>query len=147
MITPAPTSRIAPHLARGIFERAVADTATKPAYIVFSVPDTSYQLHLRPTALVATPTGKRLVGTIRVKSRRLDVVETGGRYVEPVMGRPRRVQGTVIAVDAATNTVTVNAGVSIACELTDARQTASQFQAGQLVSADVMDGATFTSEV
>ena len=144
MITPAPTSKIAPHLARGLLEHVVVETATKPAYIVFSVPDTSYKIHLRATVPITSAVGKRLVGTVRVKARRLDVVDTGGRYVEPVFGRPRRVQGTVVSTDAAANTVTVNAGVPIACELTDPRQSADQFQPGQLVSADVLDGATFT---
>jgi len=146
MIAPAPTSKIAPHLARGILDRTIAQTATRPARVVLAVPDTSYQLHLLPTASITTPVGKGLVGTIRVKSRRLDAVETGGRFVEPVMGRPRRVQGTVVATDAAANTVLVNAGVPIHCELTDPRQNASQFQPGQMVSADVHDGASFAPE-
>ncbi len=146
MIAPSPTSKIGPHLARGVLERSIAETATRPARIVLAVPDTSYQIHLLPAAPVASAPGKRLVGTIRVKSRRLDIVQTGGRYVEPVMGRPRRVQGTVVSTDAGTNTVLVNAGVPIHCELTDARQSAAKFQPGDLVSADVLDGATFTPQ-
>lgn len=144
MITPAPTTKIAPTLARGILQAVVPETATKPGYIILQVPDTSYQLHLRPASAVATAVGKRLVGSIRVRARRVDDVQTGGRYVEPVAGRPRRVQGTVVAVDTGANTVTVNAGVPIELELTDARQSASQFEAGHLVSADVLEGATFT---
>jgi hypothetical protein len=144
MITPSPTTRIAPHLARGVLERAVAQTATRPAYVVISVPDTSYQIHLLPTAPVTSPVGKRIVGTIELSARRIDSVETGGRYLEPVMGRPRRVQGTVIA--AGSDTVTVDAGVPVICRLTDARQSPGQFKPGDLVSFDALEGATFTPQ-
>lgn len=146
MITPAPTSRIAPHLARGILDSVVVESATKPAYLVLDILDTSYKLHLRPTTAPHTPIGKRIIGTIHAKARRIDTVGTGGRYVEPVEGRPRRVQGSVIASDESTNTITVNAGVPIVCTVTDERQKAKQFQKGQFVSFDVLDGATFTPE-
>jgi len=146
MITPAPTSKLASHLARGILDSVIAESATKPAYLVLDIPDTSYKLYLRPTIAPQTLVGKRIVGTIHAKARRVDTVGSGGCYVEPVEGRPRRVQGSVIATDESTNTITVNAGVPIICTVTDERQKAKQFQRGQFVSFDVLDGATFTAE-
>jgi hypothetical protein len=144
MIEPSPTSKIAADLARGTLHSVVAESATKPGYIVLRVPNTSYEMHLVPTeSVVATP-GQRITGRIRAKARRVDVVGTGGRYVEPVYGRPRRVQGTIVGVDVAANTITVNAGVPIICEVTDARQQASAFTEDSFVSFDVLDGATFT---
>jgi len=142
MITPSPTSKLQPGQARGILEAIVAETATRPGHIVLGVPDTSYQLHLLPTAAVGTAVGGRLVGTIRATARRIDAVGTGGGYVEPVAGRPRRVQGRVLSVDG--GVVVVDAGVPIHCTPTDPRQAAASFEAGQLVSMDVLDGATFT---
>jgi len=71
-------------------------------------------------------------------------VGTGGRYVEPVYGRPRRVQGSVIAIDQANNAVVVDATIPIHCTPTDPRQKATDFQPGQFVSFDVLEGATFT---
>jgi hypothetical protein len=143
MITPSPTTTIDPVIARGTLAEIVSATATRPGYIKFAVPNTSYELHLIPTGAApsADRVGKRLLGTIRAKARRIDIVETGGRYVEPVFGRPRRVQGTVIK--AVADTVVVDAGIPIHCTPTDARQAAAQFQPGQLVSFDVLDGATF----
>lgn len=130
-------------MARGVLEEIVAPSATKPGYIVLSVPNTNYRLHLQTDAsLDAARVGKRLIGRITTQARRVDVVQTGGRYLEPVFGQPRRVQGTVIAIDAANNTVTVNAGVAINCVITDKRQNAAQFEAGQVVSFDVLDGAS-----
>lgn len=146
MITPSPTTKIAPYLARGVLGSLHQATATKPAYLVLEVPNTSYQLHLLPLGAVSVSPGKRLVGVIRVQARRVDNVKSGGRYVEPVAGRPRRVQGVVIATDMSSNTITVNAGVPIVLKLTDERQRADQFKESDFVSCDVLYGATFTPE-
>lgn len=150
------TAAAQPTAARGVLTEVVAATATKPGYIVLSIPGSSYQLHLRPVgelaARVGAPgVGKRLVGTITVEARRIDRVQSGGRYVEPVIGRPRRVQGRVTGVDLASGTMTVDAGGAIAvdglplpirCKPTDPRQRADQFAVGEMVSMDVLDGAT-----
>lgn len=145
MITPAPTTPIDPATARGTLAEIVQATATRPGYIVFAVPNTSYAMHLR---CEATPgperVGKRLLGTIRAQARRLDVVATGGRYVEPVMGRPRRVQGTVVRTES--GKLVVDAGMPIHLDLTDERQKSEDFTAGQMVTCDVLDGATFTPQ-
>lgn len=144
MITPAPTTKIDPALARGVLVEVVPATATKPEFVKITFPNTSYEIHLLPTAPIATAPGKRIIGTIRAKCRRIDVVGTGGRYVEPVYGRPRRVQGSVIAIDQANNAVVVDATIPIHCTPTDPRQKATDFQPGQFVSFDVLEGATFT---
>jgi hypothetical protein len=149
MITPSPTSKIDPHLARGVLLEKTPATATRPAYVTIHIPNTSYELKLVsgvPVEAIAAAPGKRIIGRIRAQARRVDVVKTGGRYVEPVYGRPQRVQGAVVSVDAEHNTITVNAGVPITCELTDRRQRADQFQPGQFVSFDVLEGAGFTPE-
>ncbi|MEK6702549.1 MAG: hypothetical protein AABZ53_09815 [Planctomycetota bacterium] len=146
MISPAPTTRLAPYLTRGVLAQNVAATATKPAHIVLEILNTSYQIHLLPGGPVTTPVGKRIVGVVRADARRVDIVKSGGRFLEPVAGRPRRVQGTVVGRDASANTITVNAGVPIVLKLTDARQRADQFEDGAFVSCDVCDGATFTPQ-
>lgn len=146
MITPSPTTKISPELARGVLSAVVAATATKPAYITVSVPDSSYELHLRPAGSITAAVGKRIVGRIEAQARRIDTVQTGGRFIEPVAGRPRRVQGHVVAIDASANAITINAGVPIRCTLGDARQQASSFEVGQFVAGDVVDGATFTQQ-
>ncbi len=140
MITPSPTIKIDPSLARG----ELLSFGPSNSYIVMGVPNTSYQLHLVPTAPVTTQPGKRLIGTIRLEARRVDAVGTGGQFVEPVFGRPRRVQGTVIA--HAGNALVIDAGIPIHAVLTDARQKAEQFAVGQLVSFDAVAGATITPQ-
>lgn len=144
MIYPAPTTKIDPRLARGTFTGPEPATATRPALARVSFPNSSYELHLVPVSPISTAPGKRIIGTIHAKARRIDTVGSGGRYVEPVAGRPRRVQGVVISIDS--GQVIVDAGVPIHCTPTDPRQAAEQFQAGQFVSFDVLDGATFTPQ-
>ncbi|CAN5800165.1 hypothetical protein BH11PLA1_BH11PLA1_13490 [soil metagenome] len=150
-----PTSAPALH-ARGILAALVPASATKPAYAVITIPGSSYALHLLPlgdAGALAGRIGARVTGTIECSARRVDLVGAGGRYVEPVLGRPRRVQGSIIAIDAAANTLILNAGgatvvdglpLPIRVKLTDARQQAAQFALGACVSMDVLDGATFT---
>lgn len=144
MIHPAPTSKIDPTLARGVLESVSERTKTDPGHIVVSFPNTSYETHLRPTAEITAEIGKRIIGTIRVEARRLDVVDTGGKYIEPVYGQPRRIQGRVIAIVPETNSVVADCGMPVHLHLTDARQKASDFAQGDLVTCDVRDGATFT---
>jgi hypothetical protein len=145
MITPSPTTALEVGIARGTLLEVVAETATRAAYIKFAVPNTNYELHLRPTGPIQTPPGKRLIGVIRAQARRIDVVETGGEYIEPVYGRPRRVQGTVLRTEG--GAIVVDAGAPIHCTPTDPRQKADQFSAGQFVSFDVLDGASFEPRV
>ncbi|HRJ49800.1 MAG: hypothetical protein KF787_08195 [Phycisphaeraceae bacterium] len=143
MIEPSPTTRIAPHLTRGVLHEVVAQSATRPGHIVLRIPNTSYLLSLIPVGPLEIPTGKGLIGVVRARARRVDTTGTGGRFIEPVQGRPRRVQGFVIGTDPGARTITVEAGVPMVCELTDERQFPSDFTPGQFVGFDVMDGATF----
>jgi len=116
----------------------------EPMTAVVTLPGTDYRLHLVvDEAAVAKlpPAGKRLAGTIRARAKRVDKVHTGGRYIEPVYGRPRRVQGLVIAIDDAHNTITVQAACPMVCELTSPGQKAGEFADGDLVSFDVEKGA------
>jgi hypothetical protein len=146
MIHPAPTSRIDPSLARTTLAELVPASATKPAIVKLNVPNTSYELHLRPTGAITGAPAKRLIGTIAAQARRIDMVETGGRYLEPVYGRPRRVQGTVVSGDDSRRVLVIDAGVPIHLTLGDQRQRPSDFAPGTLVSCDVLDGATFTPQ-
>lgn len=148
MIHPAPTLPLAPDLARGTLVQHVAATATEPAYVVVSFPNSDYKIHLLPVGPAVGEPGERVIGLIRAEAKRVDVVRSGGRYVEPVMGRPRRVQGSIVAVNPQQNSITVHAGVPIVCKLTAPdrlgdKQQASAFQVGQFVSFDVLRGATF----
>ncbi|MGD9688896.1 MAG: hypothetical protein AB7K52_01930 [Phycisphaerales bacterium] len=150
------TAPAAPTLARGTLESVTPPTATRPASIVLTIPGSQYRLHLHPAGgleAIRTPIGKKIAGTINCQARRVDAVTTGGRLIEPVDGRPRRIHGTVLAVNPSAGTITVNAGgssavdgvsIPVIAKLGDARQRPDQFAVGALVAFDVLAGATFT---
>jgi hypothetical protein len=130
----APTTQTDPTLAHG----TLAESAD--AKVVLVLPGTDYRLHLAVATPPPAKPGDRVTGRIFARARRVDVVGAGGRYIEPVYGRPRRVQGSVVATDRATNTIVVKAVCPFTCELT-AGQQAADFKVGQLVSFDVERGA------
>ena len=146
MIHPAPTDKLATGLARGVLKEAVPATATKPAHVRLSFANTSYVLYLLPAAPVRAEPGDKVVGTIQARARRVDTVPSGGKFVEPVIGRPRRVQGRVVGHGSSSgqDTIIVDAGVPMHFTLTDGRQHARDFPVGDMVSFDVLDGAAFT---
>lgn len=149
MHTPAVSSH-----ARGTLVQIAAASATKPAFIVLALPGSNYQLHLRPTCAIeslAPRLNKPISGTITVQARRVDIARTGGRFIEPLVGRPRRVQGTVLARDTSANTLTLSAAgasavdgpdLPVVLKITDPRQRAEHFELGLLVGCDVLDGGT-----
>ena len=113
--------------------------------IVLSIPGTDYRLHLVTKGGVSAPVGEKVEGRIMAQARRIDVIKSGGLYIEPIEGRPRRVQGRVIGVDEAADCVIVSAGVPVCCK-TDGRQKPSDFKVDQMVTMDVLPGAVFKPE-
>lgn len=122
--------------------RAVLDEATNDR-VVLTFPNTNYRLHLKVLKAPSTPVGKRIHGTVRVGARRIDNVRTGGAYIEPVYGEPRRVQGDVLAIDTADQTITINAGPCPIVVKVGPLQKAEQFKPGDFVSFDALSGASF----
>jgi hypothetical protein len=135
MITPSPTTKIDPRLARGVLKEI------HPGHIVLEIPNTSYAIHLIPHGLITAEPGKRIIGKVRTKSRRIDIVKTGGRFIEPVFGKPRRMQGTVTANEGGSLVVDVTIPVTV--EPGDARQKAADFPVGTLVAFDLPEWPTF----
>jgi hypothetical protein len=127
MIEPAPTTRIDPTIARATL---IEDAPEGGGVVTLGFANTSYQVHLRTDGPTGVAPGKRVLGRIEARAKRIDKVKTGGRFIEPVYGRPRRVQGRVIGV--ADGRVVVDAGMPIHCAPTDPRQQASDFSPWRL---------------
>ena len=113
-----------------------------PEKLVLAVPGSDYRLQLVPTGAIDAGVNDRISGTITAKAQRVDVIKAGGRYIEPVFGRPRRVQGRIIGGDVKANTLIVLASVPVTVTLMP-HQRAIQFATGQMVSFDVEPGAGF----
>jgi hypothetical protein len=128
------------HLAAGELAQKSND------HLVLAVPGTDYRLQLAAAGPIPAQVGDRVRGTIRAQAMRVDVIASGGRYIEPVYGRPRRLQGRIVGGDVAANSIVVHTGpVPVVCTLA-VNQKAGQFAVGQLVSFDVRSGASFTLE-
>ena len=144
MLHPAPTSKIDPKLARGVLAELGPVIAGRSESCVLEFANTNYRLHLAPTTEIKTPVGKRIIGTINASVRRIDIVRTGGRFIDPIYGSPRRIQGVIVEVtDSA---IVVNACVPIHCVPTERGQAPSDFEPGQFVGFGVLPGVTFTPE-
>ncbi|MCC6680188.1 MAG: hypothetical protein IT445_04715 [Phycisphaeraceae bacterium] len=104
---------------------------------------TEYRLHLQASRPLAAEVGRRVTGVIRARAKRVDKVGIGGRFVEPVFGRPRRVQGRVVGRDEQARLIFISCGPVVVCQLTDARQSATDFADGNFVACDLEPGATF----
>lgn len=113
-----------------------------PTTIILGLPGTDYQLHLLVDAAIGADLGKPITGRIDARAKRVDVVRTGGRFIEPVYGRPRGLQGRIAAIDPAANAITIHCGCPFVCQLV-ASQKATAFSQGILVRFDIERGATF----
>lgn len=111
--------------------------------IVLALPQTDYRMQLVVEIDPKVEVGQKITGTIHATARRVDVIPAGGAYVEPVAGRPRRVQGRIVGGHPPSRTIYVKAGPTLICSLSDERQQPDDFLIGQLVSFDVEAGAVF----
>lgn len=126
------------HLATGIL------LEVDEGRIILGLPGTDYRLYLEVDRRISTPLNKPITGRITTRARRVDRIPRGGRFIEPIYGRPRRLQGRITATDAQSNTITVTAGgnCSFVCQLV-VNQIAGDFSPGWLVGFDVESGAAF----
>ena len=75
--------------------------------------------------------------------------DAGGRFIEPVHGQPRIVQGTVSRVDAANDRLLMDIVIPmwITVETGVTGQSASDFQTGELLNFYLESGTRFVPEV
>jgi hypothetical protein len=148
MLDPAPTTQIPADLARAKVLEFREAQGNRPAFAVLGFSNTDYGIYLEPADESDAETaisriGKKIHCLIHIHARKVTISGAGGRFVDPISGVPRRVQGTVLAVDAESNTLAVNAGVPVHLILTAPGQHASDFAVGDFIGCDVYSGATF----
>lgn len=111
--------------------------------VTIAKPETNYALELVVDEPVTRAVGEKVRGEVRVNAARMDVIETGGKYIEPVDGPPRRVAGRIVEIDGAANLVIVDAGpFNVVCT-PHPLQKASKFRVDQMVTMGVKPGASF----
>lgn len=89
--------------------------------------------------------GKRVLGTIHAPAWKADIVKLGGNYVEPLFGRPRRMQGTVLAVNVPNNELTVHVGYDVTVQL-PAKYKVADFPVGARIAWDNLEIPTLVLE-
>lgn len=111
--------------------------------VVVGIDQTHYRLHLSCDGQMSADVGDRVRGVIGAKVWKVDFVSSGGAYIEPVYGRPRRIQGRVVGSMADGNRVVIEVcGCRITGEVPE-RWPVDQMQLGGLVALDVEPGAVF----
>jgi hypothetical protein len=115
--------------------------------VTLRCPGTNYcnSFAIQEDAVVKLSPGKRVRGKIHAPAWKVDRVELGGNYVEPLVGRPRRMQGTIISVNAAANELTVQVGYEAIVTLPESLR-ADAFKPGERVGWDNIEIPTFELE-
>lgn len=113
---------------------------------VLAIARTNYRLHLSIDAPPQTTIGRRIRGVITLPVWKVDRVSSGGAYIEPVIGRPRRVQGRVVQTIEGANQLVISTGsCRMLADLPD-QYAAADYPPGTRIALDVYDGATFRPE-
>lgn len=114
-------------------------------HIVLAVPATDYRISLVLDGEVPgdLELNDWITGIVRAEAQRADVMKAGGRFIEPVFGRPRRIQGRIIGGDVSENIIVVDCGIKVHARLMSL-QNAGNFMTEQLVGFDIESGASFT---
>lgn len=86
--------------------------------------------------------GTRVVGEVYAIARKAEIVSLGGNYVEPLFGRPRRMQGMVLEQIVARNELRVQTGYEVTVKLPE-NQPVAEFPTGSHVGWDNADWPEF----
>lgn len=108
----------------------------------FSVPGTQYRLDLAVAGGLDGSVGRRVRGRVRGRALRMHRAGAGGNFIEPLQGRPRIVQGTVLAVDPGANEVILDLVVPVRVAM-QAGQSATAFSTGDVVNFYMEPGTRF----
>ena len=102
------------------------------------VPGSNYRCTFKCTGAAALRVGQRVAGVVRAPARKAEVVSDGGNYVEPLFGRPRRMQGRVVEQHPKTNELLVQVGYPVRVKLPHG-QSVVDFPVGSRVGWDNAD--------
>lgn len=116
-------------------------------WIELALPHSDYIMHLRldiDPSRVSAPVGKRIRGHASADAMRFHQASGGGRFIEPVVGEPRIVAGTVLHVDRAGGRVLIDCAMPIWIRPEEADQDWSVFEERALVTGYLRSGTVFT---
>jgi hypothetical protein len=120
----------------------ILEEAPTETLVVLGVHGTDYRLELTPAVAPAdfpplrSERNRRIRGVISARALKMHQASAGGRFIEPVHGRPRIVQGTVYAVDAENDRLLMDVVVPmwVSVESAVTGQSASDFSQGDMLN-------------
>jgi hypothetical protein len=111
--------------------------------VTLRTPRNNYRTIFRlPDGAVVPGPGEPVHGEIRALAWKAEPVSLGGNYIEPLEGRPRRMQGNVLEVIAASNELRVKTPYEVIVKLPEKYQ-AAQFPIGTRVGFDCIEVPIF----
>ncbi len=113
--------------------------------VTLKTPNANYRNTFKCSSAADLVVGKWVSGRIHAPARKIDVVSEGGNYVEPLFGRPRRMQGLVLQQNPAENSLLVQTAYKTTVQLPPHQQ-ASDYPAGSRVGWDNADWPEFQVE-
>lgn len=113
--------------------------------VTLKTPNANYRNTFKCATAADMVVGKRVTGTVHAPGRKIEAVSEGGNYVEPLFGRPRRMQGLVLRQNIADNSLLVQTAYDVTVQLPSDQQ-AADFPAGSRVGWDNADWPQFVVE-
>jgi len=91
--------------------------------------------------------GQVISGSIYAPAWKAEAVEMGGNYVEPLLGRPRRMQGTILSQRIESNELTVQVGYPVTVVLPREHYDVARFAVGSRIGWDNIEMPQFAPDV
>ena len=113
-----------------------------PETAVFAIPGTDYRIELLVEGLDEALVGTRVRGRIHGQALRMHRTSAGGNFIEPLAGRPRIVQGTIIAIDPGRNEVLIDLVVPARVAMFEGEH-ATSVATGEMVNFYMEPGTRF----
>jgi hypothetical protein len=114
--------------------------------VVFALASTNYEMRLEAEgSMAAAQVGVVIEALIRAEARKVWTVPSGGNFIEPIFGPPRRIQGRILYLDEQRMVVQAGAPIVIALPADPAAYDLARgpLAIGVLVNISALPGATF----
>ena len=122
---------------------SVVYESSSPGKVILGIYNTNYKLYLDTEDTIDAHHHTRIKGIIRASVWKVDFVSKGGAYIEPVAGKPRRIQGKVEGHIEDENAILIELwNIVIVANLPE-RWTATEIPEGTKVAVDIQDIPTF----
>ena len=111
---------------------------------VLAIPGTDYRIELLAEGLDESQIGSRVRGRVHGRALRMHRTPAGGNFIEPLAGRPRIVQGTIMAIDPDRNEVLIDLVVPVRVAMFEG-ELATSLATGEMVNFYMEPGTRFES--